>query len=504
MSIIPSIINWINTKRLSQIELFKKYPVETQQEVLHQLISKAANTDWGRTHRYSSIGTFREYSEIVPLQTYEDLVPYVERLRAGEKNLLWPGEIKWFAKSSGTTSTKSKFIPITKESLEETHYRGFKDCMAIYTSLNPDTRLYTGKGLTLGGSHRINNFSNDSLYGDLSAILLENSPTVVELIRTPPTKVALIEDFEEKMKKITEITVNLNVTSISGVPSWFLVLLRYILKSTSKENLYEVWPNLEVFFHGGINFSPYREQYRKLLPGDRMNYMETYNASEGFFGIQDDLAGSDMLLILDSGIFYEFLPTDELKSENPKTLAIGEVEKGVNYAIIISTNGGLWRYMIGDTIVFTSLYPHKFYISGRTKHFINAFGEEVIIDNAEKALEAACERTGAHMVEYTAGPVYMGNESKGCHEWVIEFDKQPDDPDHFTEILDNTLKSLNSDYEAKRYKDITLTRPIVRIVPKDTFYNWFKEKNKLGGQNKMPRLSNNREFVESLLKSLGQ
>jgi hypothetical protein len=504
MSIIPSIINWINTKRLSQIELFKKYPVETQQELLHHLLSRAADTEWGHKYRYSSLASFKEYAESVPMQTYEDLIPYIERLRAGEKNLLWPGEVKWFAKSSGTTSTKSKFIPITKESLEETHYRGFKDCMAIYTSLHPDTKLYTGKGLTLGGSHRINNFSNDSLYGDLSAILLENSPTVVELIRTPPTKVALIEDFEEKMKKISEITVNLNVTSISGVPSWFLVLLKYILKSTSKYNLYEVWPNLEVFFHGGINFSPYREQYRKLLPGDRMNYMETYNASEGFFGIQDDPSCGDMLLILDSGVFYEFIRADELEKGNHRTITIGEVEKGVNYAIIISTNGGLWRYMIGDTIIFTSLYPHKFRISGRTKHFINAFGEEVIIDNAEKALEAACKRTGAHLVEYTAGPVYMTNESKGCHEWVIEFDKQPDDFERFVEILDNTLKSVNSDYEAKRYKDITLTRPLVRIVPKDTFYNWFKEKNKLGGQNKMPRLSNNREFIESLLKSVGQ
>ncbi|HNX66578.1 MAG TPA: GH3 auxin-responsive promoter family protein [Bacteroidales bacterium] len=504
MSIIPSIINWINTKRLSQIELFKKYPVETQQEVLRHLLSKAADTEWGRTHCYSSIASFKDYSEAVPIQTYEGLVPYIEKLRAGEKNLLWPGEIKWFAKSSGTTSTKSKFIPITKESLEETHYRGFKDCMAIYTLHNPDTKLYTGKGLTLGGSHRINNFSNDSLYGDLSAILLENAPTLVELIRTPPTKVALIEDFEEKMKRIAEITVNLNVTSISGVPSWFLVLLRYILKSTSKENLYEIWPNLEVFFHGGINFSPYREQYRRILPGDKMNYMETYNASEGFFGIQDDPSTSDMLLILDSGVFYEFARTDELENDNPKTLTLGEVEKGVNYAIIISTNGGLWRYMIGDTIIFTSLYPHKFRISGRTKHFINAFGEEVIIDNAEKALEAACQRTGAHVVDYTAGPVYMDNESKGCHEWIIEFDRQPDDLDHFVEILDNTLKSVNSDYEAKRYKDITLTRPLVRVVPRDTFYNWFKEKNKLGGQNKMPRLSNSREFVESLLKSVGK
>jgi hypothetical protein len=503
MSIIPSIINWVNTKRLYQIELFKKYPDETQQETLMRLLSRAEDTKWGQLHEYSTIDSVIKFRDRIPLQTYEDIVPYVDKLRAGERDLLWPGEVRWFAKSSGTTNTKSKFIPITKESLEDTHYRGFKDCMAIYTSRNHDTQIFKGKGLTLGGSHQINNFSNSSLFGDLSAILIENAPIGSELIRTPPAKVALIEDFEEKMKKITDLTVNLNVTSISGVPSWFLVLIRHILKTTGKENLHEVWPNLEVFFHGGINFAPYREQYKRLIPGEKMNYMETYNASEGFFGIQDDPQSTDMLLMLDSGIFYEFIPADEIGSDNPKALTIGEVEKDINYAIIISTNGGLWRYMIGDTIVFTSLYPHKFRISGRTKHFINAFGEEVIIDNAEKALEKACLSTGAHINEYTAGPVYMGNESKGCHEWVIEFDKHPDDIELFTDILDKTLQSVNSDYEAKRYKDITLTRPLVRVVPKDTFYKWFKEKNKLGGQNKMPRLSNNRDFVEGILKAAG-
>jgi len=504
MSIIPSLINWFNTKRLYQIDLFRKYPAETQQETLIHLLSQAENTEWGRMHGYSSIGTVNEFRERVPLQNYEKIIPYVERLRAGEKNLLWPGEVRWFAKSSGTTSTKSKFIPITKDSLEETHYRGFKDCLTIYASLYPETQIYKGKGLTLGGSHQVNNFSNNSLYGDLSSILIENAPVISELFKTPPSKVALLEDFEEKMEKITDLTVNLNVTSISGVPSWFLVLIRHILKATGKENLHEVWPNLEVFFHGGINFTPYREQYKRLIPNEKMKYMETYNASEGFFGIQDDPLSSDMLLMLDLGVFYEFVRAEEAETDNPKTFSIGEVEKDVNYAIVISTNGGLWRYMIGDTIIFTSLFPHKFRISGRTKHFINAFGEEVIIDNAEKALENACLRTGAHINEYTAGPVYMGNESKGCHEWVIEFDKQPDDLEHFIEVLDTTLKSVNSDYEAKRFKDLTLTRPIVRIVPKDTFYNWFKEKDKLGGQNKMPRLANNRDFVESVLKMAGR
>jgi hypothetical protein len=503
MPFIPSIIKWINTKRIHQIDLFRKYPEETQQEVLMKLLARSSDTLWGREHGYSSISGYEQFRCNIPLQSYEEFIPYVERLRAGEKNLLWPGEVKWFAKSSGTTSTKSKFIPITRESLEGTHYRGAKDCLVIYTSLNPETRIFLGKGLTLGGSHQINKFSNNSLYGDLSAILIENAPAYADLIRTPPARIALIEDFEEKMKMITEKTVGLNVTSISGVPSWNLILIRYILKATGKDNLHEVWPNLEVFFHGGVSFNPYREQYRRLLPDPQMHYLETYNASEGFFAIQDDMSDSSMLLMLDYGVFYEFIPVEEISSDNPRTLTIGEVEKGVNYAVVISTDGGLWRYTIGDTVEFTSLFPHKIKITGRTKHFINAFGEEVIIDNAEKALTNACQETGAHVSEYTAGPVYMGNETRGSHEWIIEFDKDPDNLDHFIEILDTTLQSVNSDYEAKRCKDITLTRPLVKVVPAGTFYKWFKERDKLGGQNKMPRLSNNREFIESVLKTAG-
>lgn len=503
MPFIPSVIKWINTKRLSQIDLFRKYPAESQQEVLMRLISGSRDTLWGREHGYSTVRTHEQFCRNVPVQTYEELIPWVERLRAGEKNVLWPGEVKWFAKSSGTTSTKSKFIPITRESLEYTHYRGAKDCLVLYTSLNPETRIFLGKGLTLGGSHQINSFSNNSLFGDLSAILIENAPAYAELIRTPPARIALIEDFEQKMRMITEKTVEMNITSISGVPSWYLVLIRHILKTTGKSHLHEVWPGLEVFFHGGVSFAPYREQYRKLLPDPKMHFMETYNASEGFFAIQDDLTDASMLLMLDYGVYYEFIPADDLESGNTRTLTIGEVEKGVNYAMVISTDGGLWRYAIGDTVEFTGLFPHKIRITGRTKHFINAFGEEVIIDNAEKALEKACLGTKSHIIEYTAGPVYMGDESRGAHEWVIEFDREPDDPEHFTEILDTTLKTLNSDYEAKRYKDLTLARPVVRIVPAGTFYRWFRERDKLGGQNKMPRLSNGREFVESVLKTAG-
>ena len=498
MAIIPSIVNWLNVKRINQIDLFKKYPVETQEETLYKLLAKASHTEWGEKFRYSSISSIKEYQSRFPVQEYEEIVPWVERLRKGESNLLWPGDIKWFAKSSGTTSSKSKFIPISQEALEECHYRAGKDILAIYTMNNPQTRIFNGKGLTLGGSHRINQFSNDSLFGDLSAILIENAPFWVELIRTPKQKIALLEDFEEKLKKITESTANENVTTISGVPSWYLVLIKQMLDYTGKSNLLDVWPNLEVFFHGGISFIPYRDQFKKLICGDQMNYMETYNASEGFFGIQDDPSRSDMLLMLDYGIFYEFIPSDKVKSSSPPIITIGEVETGINYAIVISTNGGLWRYMIGDTLIFTSVKPYRFRISGRTRHFINVFGEEVIVDNADKALEAACNATGAIIAEYTAGPIFMHTNSKGSHEWIIEFVIEPGSIETFAEILDSSLKSVNSDYEAKRFKDLSIIRPVVRSVPPGTFNKWLKQKNKFGGQNKVPRLSNTREYIEDL------
>ncbi len=498
MAIIPSIINWLNVKRIDQIELFKKYPFETQQEILYQNLAKAATTEWGKKYDFRSITSIKEYQSRLPVQTYEDLVPYVERLRKGEANLLWPGEIKWFAKSSGTTTTKSKFIPMSSEALEDCHYRAAKDILIIYTLQQPETKIFSGKSLTLGGSHKMNQFSNDSLYGDLSAILIENAPFWVEIIRTPKQKIALLDDFEEKLDLITRSTINENVTNISGVPSWYLVLIKQILAYTGKSNLLDVWPNLEVFFHGGISFTPYREQYRKLIDGDQMHYMETYNASEGFFGIQDDPEKSDMLLMLDYGIFYEFIPADKINSDTAPVYTIVEVEMGVNYAIIISTNGGLWRYMMGDTVEFTSLVPFRFRITGRTKQFINVFGEEVIVDNADKAVDAACKASGATIAEYTAGPVFMEISSKGSHEWIIEFEKAPSDLNVFINLLDENLKSLNSDYEAKRYKDLNLVKPVVHSVPPGTFNKWMKAKNKFGGQNKVPRLSNSREYIEDL------
>lgn len=476
-----------------------KYPYNVQNETFTKLVSFSSETEWGIRHGYHEDMTIEEFQKNTPIQLYEDVKPYVDRLRNGEQNLLWPTEIKWFAKSSGTTSEKSKFVPVSNESLEDCHFRGGKDVLAIYCDNNPDTNVLKGKTLTLGGSHQINNFSNQSYYGDLSAILIENLPFWATFIRTPSSKIALIPEWEKKLEQLTKHTLDENVTSLSGVPSWVLVLIKYILEFTGKNNILEVWPNLELFTHGGVSFSPYKEQYKQLIPSEKMKYMETYNASEGFFGIQNDPSSNDMLLMLDYGIFFEFIPMENLDDPNPPVLTVADVQKNKNYAILISTNSGLWRYMIGDTIYFTSLYPHKFKISGRTKHFINAFGEEVIIDNAEKALMEACQKTNAIIREYTAAPVYMSSSTKGSHEWLIEFEKEPSDLNIFKLTLDMALQKCNSDYEAKRYKNITLDPPLVQKLPAGSFYKWFQYKGKLGGQNKMPRLSNDRRYVEEML-----
>ncbi|NLA49896.1 MAG: GH3 auxin-responsive promoter family protein [Bacteroidales bacterium] len=499
---ISTIFNSVNSSRLKQIDHFKEYPAETQNKVFSRLVETASGTEWGRKYDYSSLASPREFSKRVPLQTYEDLLPYIDRIGNGEADLLWPGKIRWFAKSSGTTSSKSKFIPMSREALFETQYRAVKDLLAIYIRNNPHTRIFPGKSLTLGGSHRIDQFGSRALCGDLSAIMIENTPLYAEIVRTPNKKIALTDDFEKKLELITKATVNRNVTSFSGTPSWYLSLIKHILAYTGKSNLLEVWPNLEVFFHGGINFNPYRETYNQLIPDSRMQYMETYNASEGFFAIQEDPASDDMLLMLDYGIYYEFIPADRFRYPDPPAYNIAEVGKGINYVMIISTSGGLWRYVMGDTVVFTNLNPHRIRITGRTKYFINAFGEEVIKENAEEALRKACLSTAAVISEYTAGPVYMGTASKGSHEWIIEFEKEPSDINLFIYTLDETLKSVNSDYEAKRYKDINLVMPVIRSVPAGTFHKWMKSRNKLGGQNKVPRLSNGREYIEELYKFL--
>lgn len=502
MPLINSVVKWLNFKRIYQIQLYRDYPLDIQNEVLFSLINSARETEWGKAHDYEKIITREDFQKAVPLQNYNDIKPFVERLRDGGKNLLWPGEVKWFAKSSGTTSDKSKFIPVTKESLDDCHMRGPKDVFAQFIKNYPETNILKGKTLTLGGSHRVNKTENNSYYGDLSSILLENVPFWADFIRTPSTEIALIEEFEEKIERIIDTALEENVTSFSGVPSWYLVLFNRVLEKTGKNNILEVWPNMEVFVHGGVNFEPYRKQYKKLFPSEQMHYMETYNASEGFFGIQDNPHQNDMLLMLDYGVYYEFIPMSDWHSENPTVISLKDVEIGENYAIVISTSAGLWRYMIGDTVMFTSKYPFKIKVTGRTKHFINAFGEEVIIDNAEKAIQIACDHTGAIVNEYTAGPVFMADNQKGAHQWIIEFNKAPNDLDFFITALDNSLKTLNSDYEAKRHKNLTLDKPQIIAAPKGTFYQWMKNRQKVGGQNKIPRLANDRKYLDELLKMI--
>jgi hypothetical protein len=502
MALINSVVSWLMKKRIHQIELFLKYPCDVQSEWLKKLLNVANDTEWGRKYDFKSISNPDEFRNRVPVGDYETIKPYIIRLRQGEQNLLWYSDIKWFAKSSGTTDDKSKFIPVSSEALEECHFKGGKDMLSIYCNNNPDTQLFNGKGLALGGSHQISDFNNESYYGDLSAIIIQNLPWWAEFMRTPNLSITLMDKWEHKIEKMADVTKDEDVTNISGVPSWTLLLLKRILEKTGKQNLLEVWPNLELFMHGGVSFTPYREQFKKLIPSDKMNYFETYNASEGFFGIQDRNYADDMLLMLDYGIYYEFIPAEDFESDNPKTLTLGEVEAGKNYALVISTNAGLWRYKIGDTIIFTSLNPHRIKITGRTKNFINAFGEELIIDNAEKALAIACEKSNAHIKEYTAAPIYLSDKGSARHEWLIEFEKEPSSIDYFTEVLDNALKSINSDYEAKRYQNMVLHLPIIKIAPKGTFYNWMKLKGKLGGQHKVPRLANDRRYIDEILKMI--
>ncbi|MBI9067000.1 MAG: GH3 auxin-responsive promoter family protein [Salinivirgaceae bacterium] len=500
MPILKGIVNWITIKRMNEIDLFRKYPGNMQRDQLLNLIELAEDTEWGKKYNFDSIKSYYDFKKQVPLQEYDDIKPYVDRLRVGEKNLLWPGEIRWFAKSSGTTNDKSKFIPVSQEAIDENHFRGGKDVMYFNQYTYPENRVLKGKGLIIGGSHKINNFSNESYFGDLSAILIENMPFYAEFYRTPKSEIALLDNWEEKLEQMANATITENVTNISGVPSWTLVLIKRILDITGKNNLLEVWPNLELFIHGGVSFTPYLSQFKHFIPKDSMHYLETYNASEGFFGIQDDPNDKSMLLMLDYGVFYEFIPMSEYDKPNASTLCVDEVKTDVNYAIVISTNSGLWRYIIGDTVKFTQTYPHKFIITGRTRHFINAFGEELIVDNAEKALNTACLKSGAEINEYTAAPIYMNLGKQGAHEWLIEFEKEPKNLEYFTYILDEALKSANSDYEAKRFNNYTLDMPIVHSINKGTFHRWLESKGKLGGQHKIPRLSNNRQYVDEILK----
>lgn len=493
--IFNSVASFFLKRRISQIELFKDYPIEVQQEVLRKLVVYSIDTEIGKKFEFKTIRHYNDFKERVPIVAYEDIYKDIERNRKGEQNIFWRTSIKWFAKSSGTTNAKSKFIPISFESLDDCHYKAGKDMLSLYFNNNINSELLVGKCLRLGGSKDIYE-NNNSYYGDLSAIMIDNLPFWAELSSTPSSKVSLISEWEKKVQAIIDESINQNVTSFAGVPSWMLSLLQQVIQQTGKDNILEIWKNAEVYFHGGVSFDPYRNLYKNLFPSKDFKYFEIFNASEGFFAIQDQNNSSELLLMLDYGIFYEFIPTSQSEQD---IISLADVKLNVNYAMVITTNSGLWRYKIGDTIKFTCLNPFRIKVTGRTKHFINVFGEELVVENAEKALSMTCELTKCEITNYTVGPIFMGSKTKGSHEWLIEFEKKPDDINKFMEILDLNLQRLNSDYEAKRYKSSTLEIPKIQVARKNLFYDWLASKNKLGGQNKVPRLSNSREYLDELI-----
>ncbi|WGK65522.1 GH3 auxin-responsive promoter family protein [Croceiramulus getboli] len=496
--LVNSIASWFLKKRIHQVELFLKYPHEVQQELLQRLLYQARDTEYGKKYGFHSIKSRETFAERVPVTTYEEYRPDIERCRRGESNIFWPSTIKWFAQSSGTTGSKSKYIPVSTDSLEDCHYAASKDLLCMYLNNNENSQLFTGKGLRLGGSKKLYE-SNGTQYGDLSAILIDNMPFWAEFSSTPGNEISLMSDWETKLQAIVDESIQENVTSLAGVPSWMLVLMNTVLESTGKDHLFEIWPNLEVYFHGGVSFEPYMEQYKAILPRPEFKYYEIYNASEGFFAIQDQNDSKELLLMLDYGIYYEFIPMDTYGTPEEQVVGLSDVEVGHNYAVIISTNAGLWRYKIGDTVRFTSVNPYRIKVSGRTKHHINAFGEELIIENAEEALRQVSEKTQCQIVDYTAAPIFMKGKEKGAHEWIIEFKRAPRDLHVFNQELDLALQSINSDYEAKRYLNTTLNAPKVHVARERLFYDWLKAKNKLGGQHKVPRLSNSRDYLEELL-----
>lgn len=493
-----TIFSWIIKKRIEQIEHFTKNPIDTQKAVWDNLLEKAKHTEVGKQHGFSEIASYHDFKKNTPLRTYEDFTPFIQKSIAGQENILWPGKTQWFSKSSGTTDAKSKLIPVTQEAIQDCHYKGGKDLLSIYYHNNPSARLFSGKHLILGGNTSVNKLNEASYFGDLSAIIVKNLPFWAEIRRTPSREITLMDNWEEKIEKMAKASLKEDVKIIAGVPSWMLVLLNKIISVSEGKSLTEVWPNLELYMHGGVNFQPYKNQFETLLPTQKLNYYQTYNASEGFFSLQNENKAEDMLLMLDYGIFYEFIPMSEFNGTESNTIELEQVELNTNYALVISSNGGLWRYIVGDTIKFTSLFPFKIKVTGRTKHFINAFGEELIIENTDLALKQACEQTQSSFKEYTVAPKYLKGNEKGAHEWVIEFLNPPENLSDFIDILDNTLQELNSDYEAKR--KMILEKPLVHSVNPGTFSNWLKSKNKLGGQNKIPRLRNDRQFMEEILK----
>jgi hypothetical protein len=499
MKLLSPAISKLARMRLWRIENWSSHPEAAQREVLQELVTAAQYTEFGRKYNFSKLFTLKEFKKNVPIHEYDDIKPYILRMMEGEENILWNTPVKWFAKSSGTTSDKSKFIPISEESLHDNHFKASKDLLSNYYKNFPSSDLLTGKGLVVGGSHQISKINEEIQYGDLSAVLMQNSPFWGQWIRTPELSVALLDEWEDKIEKLAQVTANENVTSLAGVPTWTLLLLKRILQIKGKSTIKEVWPNLELYINGGVSFVPYKDQFDKII-GSKINYLEIYNASEGFIAAQVSPESDGMLLFTEHGIFYEFMPVEEYGKENPSTVGLKNVIAGENYALVISSTGGLWRYLIGDTIQFTKLNPYNIKITGRLKHYMNAFGEEVIVDNSDKAIALAAEKTNAVVNDYTAAPVYFSDTSNGAHEWLVEFEKEPDDFNEFITELDSNLKNINSDYEAKRHKNIALRLPVVHILPKGTFREWLRSKGKLGGQHKVPRLSNERNMLEEILK----
>ena len=498
MKLLSPALSRLARMRFWRIQNWSNHPIASQREVLQHLVTAAQYTEFGKKYHFSQLFTVKDFKKNIPIQEYDDVKPYIQKMMNGEENILWNTPVNWFAKSSGTTSDKSKFIPISEESLQDNHFKGSKDVLSSYYENFPSSDLLTGKGLVIGGSHQLSKVNDDIQYGDLSAVLMQNSPFWGQWLRTPELSIALLDEWENKIEKLAAITAEENVTSIAGVPTWTLLLLKRILEIKGKKTIKEVWPNLELYINGGVSFVPYREQFEKII-GGKINYLEIYNASEGFFAGQQSPDDDGMLLFTEHGIFYEFMPVEEYGKPTPQTMGLNDVVTGKNYALIISTTGGLWRYLIGDTIQFTSINPYKIKVSGRLKHYMNAFGEEVIVDNSDKAIAVAAEKTNSIVNDYTAAPVYFSKDNNGAHEWLIEFDKAPKDLHQFAVELDIALKNSNSDYEAKRYKDIALRLPIVHALRKGIFTQWLRNKGKLGGQHKVPRLSNERLMLEEIL-----
>ena len=502
MYIIHAIASKVITRHVSRIQAVVEDPVQAQENTFRSLIQAGRDTDWGKQYDYASVQRIEDLKARFPVQDYDTLKPWIDRILQGEQKVLWNTPISWFAKSSGTTSDKSKFIPVSTMSLEECHFKGGKDVLAMYLHNNPESRLFSGKTLLMGGSHQINQLNQHSKYGDVSAVMMQNLPWTAKYAMTPSLDIALMDEWESKIEAMALHTLDKDVTSIAGVPTWTIVLIRRLFEKRGVADLKDVWPNLELYIHGGVSFKPYQEQFNQLIQKEPMYYVETYNASEGFFAFQDRLRSDEMLLMPDYGLYYEFIPIEEFDKPDPKTLTWAQVELNKQYAVVISSNAGLWRYKIGDTIRFTSLFPHRVQVSGRVKHFINAFGEEVIVDNSDKAIAEACAQTGAKVTEYTAAPIYIVGNEKGGHEWIIEFTKAPDNLERFVHVLDNTLKAINSDYEAKRHKDLALKLPVVHVARSGAFYDWLRSKGKLGGQHKIPRLSNDRTYLEDIMRFL--